>query len=76
MPSRLQPNSLGAIIGQIKSMCTKRIWAAGFREFGWQTRYYDHIIRDEAALHEIRHYIAHNPAQWRQDQSRTQDVWM
>ncbi len=33
----LQPNSLGSIIGQFKSVCTKRIYAAGFGDFGWQS---------------------------------------
>ena len=31
--SRLQPKSLGSIVGQFKSVCTKRIWAMGFSEF-------------------------------------------
>jgi putative transposase len=31
--SRLQSNSLGAIVGQFKSVCTKRIWKSGFPNF-------------------------------------------
>jgi putative transposase len=62
--SRLQPNSLGSIIGQFKSICTKRIRASGLTEFGWQTRFYDHIIRDDAATLRIRDYILHNPQTW------------
>jgi putative transposase len=34
--SRLQPKSLGSIVGQFKSICTKRIWANGCPEFAWQ----------------------------------------
>ena len=29
----LLPNSLGSIIGQFKSVCTKRIWTAGYHDF-------------------------------------------
>ncbi len=43
---RLKAGSLGSIIGQFKSACTKRILAAGFCDFAWQTRFYDHIIRN------------------------------
>ncbi|MBS1250527.1 MAG: hypothetical protein MAG431_02121 [Chloroflexi bacterium] len=62
-----KPGSLGAIIGQIKSVCTKRIWAAGYDEFGWQSRFYDHIIRDQASLDRIRAYIRNNPKEWEDD---------
>jgi putative transposase len=65
--ARLQPGSLGAIIGQIKSVSTKRIRAAGFTHFAWQARYYDHIIRNQESLESIRHYIATNPAKWADD---------
>jgi REP element-mobilizing transposase RayT len=64
---RLQAGSLGAIIGQIKSVCTKRIRSKGFRDFGWQARYYDHIIRDNEDLDRIREYIPGNPYNWDED---------
>jgi putative transposase len=66
--ARLQAGSLGAIIGQVKSKCTKRIWTAGYTDFAWQPRFYDHIIRDEASLARIRQYIATNPARWAVDE--------
>ncbi|MBC7233580.1 MAG: transposase [Chloroflexi bacterium] len=72
----LQPNSLGSIIGQFKSVCTKRIWAAGFRDFAWQTRFYDHIIRDEASLQRIRHYILDNPCRWAEDKNHVDHLWI
>ncbi|MEW4922588.1 transposase [Algibacter sp. 2305UL17-15] len=37
--------------------------------FGWQTRFYDHIIRDETALKNIRDYIINNPAKWQSDKN-------
>jgi putative transposase len=64
---RLQSNSLGAIVGQFKSICTKRIWADGFIEFRWQMRYHDHIIRDEESAVRIQTYILNNPAKWASD---------
>jgi putative transposase len=62
--SRLAPGSLGAIIGQFKSICTKRIRYAGMSAFGWQPRFYDHIIRDEDTFDRIRQYIIDNPLKW------------
>jgi putative transposase len=67
-PSRLKAGSLGAIIGQVKSICTKRIWAIGQTDFAWQARFYDHIIRNEASLKRIREYIVNNPAKWKEDE--------
>jgi putative transposase len=75
-PSRLQAGSLGAIVGQIKSTCTKRIRAAGFTDFAWQTRFYDHIVRDEPSLQHIREYIAGNPARWEEDRNNPPDLYM
>jgi len=63
----LKAGSLGAIIGQIKSVCTKRIRSKGFRDFGWQAGYYDHIIRDNEDLGRIREYIYGNPDKWDED---------
>ena len=65
---RLQSDSLGSIIGQFKSVCTKKIWALGFTEFKWQSRFYDHIIRERESLNRIREYILNNPAQWELDE--------
>jgi len=75
-PSRLQSNSLGSIIGQIKSVCTKRIHAGGCREFEWQERFHDEIIRDERAMHNIREYIIDNPAEWQVDKENPPGLWM
>ena len=66
--NRLRPHSLGAMIGQFKSVCTKRIRGAGFSQFSWQARFYEHIIRDERSLESIRQYIEDNPAKWEFDE--------
>ncbi len=74
--SRLAPDSLGAIIGQFKSVCTKRIRAAGVTDFGWQARFYDHIVRDEESLDRIRQYIADNPLKWESDSDTPENLWI
>jgi len=65
-----KPNSLGSIIGQFKSKTTKRIRAAGYCGFIWQSRFYDHIIRDNDDLDRIRRYIQENPERWEKDRNR------
>ncbi|MGC9523348.1 MAG: transposase [Anaerolineae bacterium] len=62
-----QAGTLGTIIGQIKSTCTKRIRDFGHADFGWQARFYDRVIRDEAELTRIQQYIVKNPGKWFED---------
>lgn len=66
--SKLQSNSLGAIIGQFKSISTKKIRKAGLIEFSWQQGFYEHIIRNEKGLENIRKYIRLNPIKWELDE--------
>ncbi len=35
--------------------------------FGWQTRFYDHIIRNDVVFQKISDYILHNPLYWEED---------
>jgi putative transposase len=63
-PKKFQSNSLGSIIGQIKSVCTKQIYLRGHIDFAWQAGYYDRIIRNENELYKIRRYIEQNPLRW------------
>ena len=63
----LQPNSLGSIIGQFKSASTKRIKRLGYPDFAWQSRYYDHVIRNRKSLANIQRYISNNVLQWELD---------
>jgi REP element-mobilizing transposase RayT len=60
----LRANSLGSIIGQFKSICTKRIRKSGNSSFQWQPRFYDRIIRNDRELYQIRKYIEQNPMKW------------
>jgi REP element-mobilizing transposase RayT len=74
--SRLAPGSLGAIVGQFKSVCTKRIRDAGMTDFGWQARFYDHIVRDEESFDRIRQYIVDNPLKWESDSDTPENLWI
>ncbi len=56
--------SLAAIIRSFKAVVTKRIHEAGDKEFNWQTRFYDRVIRNEKELYQIRKYIQLNPLKW------------
>src|SRR6056297_2387839 len=40
----------------------------------WQSRFYDHIIRDDNELYRIRKYIMVNPANWENDNNYTAEV--
>ncbi len=64
LSNHLRPRSLGAIVNQFKSVCTKHIRAAGFSDFAWQPNYYDRIIRDADAMESVRTYIKNNPVKW------------
>jgi REP element-mobilizing transposase RayT len=63
----LKPNSLGSIIGQFKSTCSKKIHKLGKIKFSWQNGFYDRIIRNEKELFQIRKYIEQNPIKWELD---------
>ena len=65
--SRLRAHSVGAIVGQYKSICTKRIRAACRPDFGGQSRYYDRILRYRDEVKTARRYILQNPATWAED---------
>jgi len=58
------PKSLGIIINHFKSAVTRWCNENGFPQFKWQRSYYDHIIRKEQSLFQIRQYIRNNPADW------------
>ncbi len=36
-------------------------------DFNWQSRFYDHIIRDSRAFDTIQNYIEDNPSKWNKD---------
>lgn len=62
----LPTKSLHTVIGSYKSAVTKLIHAKGLA-FGWQSRFHDHIVRNEKELNNIRQYIDNSPAKWEFD---------
>jgi REP element-mobilizing transposase RayT len=63
----IRPNTIGSIIGQIKSASTKKIRIGGMKSFRWQRNYWEHVIRNEEKLYKIRQYIQNNPLKWHLD---------
>lgn len=59
--------SLSAIIRSYKSAVTKWCNAHDHAYFAWQSRFYDHIIRNDKELDNIRRYIYNNPMRWQID---------
>lgn len=64
-------NSVSTIIRSYKSAVTKHANRLGF-ENGWQTRFYDHIIRNDAEYQRISDYIVNNPKNWGKDKFYTE----
>ena len=58
-PRAAAPTDLPAVINALKGLAVKKI---GYPI--WQRGYYDHIIRSEQDLNEIRRYIQENPIKW------------
>ena len=70
------PASLGSVVQHFKSRVT-RLWreTEGPTEV-WQRNYYEHAIRDESDLMDIREYIANNPLQWSFDRENARRTGM
>ena len=68
-PVQLIPGSLGAVVGNFKSVTARRInkIRKSPGEPVWQRNYYDHIIRDEDDLKRVRRDILENPIRWDED---------
>jgi REP element-mobilizing transposase RayT len=62
-----QYRALPIIIGSYKSAVSKLIHKKSLPGFRWQKSYYDHIIRDDLSLNNIREYIRNNPKRWGMD---------
>jgi REP element-mobilizing transposase RayT len=70
--SKPAPNkqTLSEFVRQLKTFSSKRI--NEIRQLQgvpvWQRNYYEHIIRNEKELYEIRKYIEYNPIGWMEDE--------
>ncbi len=70
-----QRNNLASIVRGFKSS-VKRICNKNNIPFTWQTRFYDHIIRNEESLNKIRQYILNNPWKWEMDRNNPENLFM
>ena len=61
--SQWKPGTLGVIINQFKRICTKNARMIN-PNFAWQSRFYDHIIRNKDSFYKIVNYIHSNPQKW------------
>jgi len=65
-----QPQKLPIVIGSFKSVISKTInKIQNDFKFQWLKSYYDHIIRNENSLYDIRRYIRENPLKWSMDKN-------
>lgn len=61
-----QRKNLASIIRGFKSAVTNRT-RKFHADFAWQSRYHDHIIRNDDQYKQIKNYILNNPENWDQD---------
>ncbi len=59
-----KPSSLSTIIRSYKSAVTRYAHTNGYLNFKWQSRFYDHIVKNEKELNAIHRYIRNNPINW------------
>ena len=69
--ARVAP-TVGRIVGAYKSIVAnewRKRWEREGKQAGavWQRGYYEHVIRCEEDLLDIRRYIEDNPLKWRED---------
>ena len=53
---------ISRFVGTFKRFCNKE-----YGENIWQSRYYDHVVRNQQDYNEIWEYIENNPIKWQED---------
>ncbi len=72
-----QTNNLSSIIRGFKGSVKKQINEKyGKDYFSWQPKFYDHVIRNEESLFNIRNYIQMNPENWERDRNNPENLWI
>jgi len=61
------PGSISVIIQQYKSSVKRWCNKNDHPEFKWQSRFYEHVIRNEQSYRQISDYILNNPDNWKDD---------
>ncbi len=59
--------SVSVIINQFKSSVTRWCNKNNHQYFQWQSRFHDHVIRNEEEYNRIKNYIIANPMNWAND---------
>jgi len=68
---------LSRIVQQYKSSVTRKINSIQNEfNFGWQNSFYDHVIRNERSLDNLRRYTQNNPLRWELDIENRKNVRM
>jgi len=65
-PAEKKSPNLSTIIGSYKSAVTKHCNRLGLPS-GWQSRFYDVIVKSENDYERIKNYIINNPNNWKND---------
>lgn len=58
--------NISRIIRWYKGRCTFEMRKTN-PNFGWHSRFHDHIIRNSESFERIQNYIAENPSRWEED---------
>ncbi|OGU59609.1 MAG: hypothetical protein A2X64_04340 [Ignavibacteria bacterium GWF2_33_9] len=63
-------HGISEFVRALKSFSSRRINELRNKKFPpiWQRNYYEHIIRNDKSLYEIREYIQNNPLEWEEDE--------
>jgi putative transposase len=61
-----RPKSISSFMAGFKSAVTTKATKMNSC-FGWQSRFYDHIVRNEEEYQKIDNYIRNNPRNWKED---------
>jgi putative transposase len=60
-------NTISSMVGGYKSAVSKHAHRLGY-EMEWQVRFWDNIIRDDAAMQRVTAYIENNIKNWNDDE--------
>ncbi len=60
-------NTVSSFVGGYKSSVTRNAHLMNL-EFGWQGRFWDHVIRNNDEFERIKRYIINNPVNWTDDE--------
>ena len=71
-----EKGSLSVAVRSFKSAVTRWCRGIGDDDFAWQSGFYEHIIRNDESLSEIRRYILENPLRWDLEKNDPENLYM